>query len=351
MAPDSSSSSHRSTAGPAAAINPQPSASSQRLLGLPLLLKDIQAAAERIRDAVVTTPVLSSESLNAALGLSLWFKCENLQHGGAFKARGACHAVGCLTPEEAAAGVVTHSSGNHAAALARAAVRRGIRAHIVMPRNSAAVKLAAVRRLGVEPLLCEPTAVARETLARQVMEDTGAVLIHPYNDVRVMAGQGTVALELLQQLPDLQTVVVPVGGGGLLSGMLVALKSLRPEITVFAAEPQLADDAARSLRSGCIEQPLRYDTIADGLRTPLGSLTFPIIQRLVDGVLLVDEATIVEATLRIQSDVRVVAEPSGAVSLGAVVQHAERFRGQRVAVVISGGNLDRDAWRPSPPAA
>ncbi len=313
---------------------------SGRFAGLPVTLDDIRRAAARIDSSIVHTPVLFSELLNAALGIDLWFKCENMQHIGAFKSRGACNAVFSLTAAEAAAGVVTHSSGNHAAALARAAVIRKIRAHIVMPRNSAEVKLAAVRRLGVTPILCEPSAESREATAREVVAATGATLIHPYDDVRVIAGQGTTGLELLEQVTDLDLVVVPVGGGGLLSGMLIALKSLNPELLVYAAEPTLADDAARSLRSGVIEQPLRYDTIADGLRTPLGQLTFPVMQRLLDDILLVDESAIQEAAATIQAELRVVAEPSGAVPLAAVMQHKEKFVGRRVAVVISGGNRD-----------
>lgn len=306
-------------------------------------LADIQAAAERIRNAVLKTPVLWSERLNQSTDQQLWFKCENLQHVGAFKARGACNAVFSLTPQEAAAGVVTHSSGNHAAALARAALIRGITPHIVMPSNSARVKLEAVRRLGVDPILCEPTAEAREAAAAKVQRETGATLIHPYNDRRVIAGQGTVALELLEQISQLDIVIVPVGGGGLLSGMLMAIKTLRPDIKVYAAEPAWADDAARSLKSGRIEQNTRYDTIADGLRTPLGDLTFPIIRQLVDDILLVDEDSIIDARQRIQTDLKVIAEPSGAVPLAAVLQHATVFRGCRAALVISGGNMDQSA--------
>ncbi len=315
------------------------------LSALPVTIADIQEAHQRIRELVIRTPVLWSEQMNHSLEQSLWFKCENLQHVGAFKARGACNAVFSLSETEAAAGVVTHSSGNHAAALARAAKLRGIKPHIVMPKNSAAVKLAAVRRLGVEPILCEPTAAAREAMAMEVMAATGASLIHPYNDRCVIAGQGTVALELLEQLPDVDIIVVPVGGGGLLSGTLIAVKTLRPEIIVYGAEPALADDAARSLRSGRIEQNVRFDTIADGLRTPLGDLTFPVIRQLVDDILLVDESTIVAATDRIQSQLRVVAEPSGAVPLAAVMQYPARFHGRKVALMISGGNLDQPSFR------
>ena len=303
-------------------------------------LASIQQAHERIQDDVIRTPVVTCPRLDDELGLHVFFKCENLQHVGAFKSRGACNAVFCLEPEQAAAGVVTHSSGNHAAALARAARLRRIDAHVVMPENSSPNKIDAVRRYGVEPIFCEPTAESRQATADRLMNETGATMVHPYNDPRVIAGQGTVALELLQQLDSIDTIVVPVGGGGLLSGCLIAAKTLRPDIEVIAAEPAWADDAFRSLASGRIERPKRYDTIADGLRTPLGSLTFPIIQSLVNEIMLVDETSIVQATRLMLNWVKVVAEPSGAVPLACLMQHVERFRNRRVALVVSGGNLN-----------
>ena len=274
----------------------------------------------------------------------LWFKAENLQHIGAFKARGACNAVFSLDEATAQRGVATHSSGNHAAALARAANLRGIPAHIVMPHNSLPNKMAAVRELGVEPILSEPDEPSRSAMAAEVVTKTGATLIHPYNDPPVMAGQGTVGLEILGQATEghlsIDTIVVPVGGGGLLSGMLVAIKSLQPHIEVIAAEPLWADDTARSLASGKIEMPTRYDSIADGLRTPLGENTFPIIRSLINDILLVDERAIIRATRAILQSTPLIAEPSGAVSLAAVLDNAERFQGKTVVAVLSGGNLD-----------
>jgi threonine dehydratase len=307
---------------------------------LPIHLDDIRTAHERIVKHVVRTPLIPNALLTKELGCDVHFKCENLQHVGAFKTRGACNAVFSLTDEEAQRGVVTHSSGNHAAALARAAAIRGIPAHIVMPHNSSRIKLAAVEALGVRPVLCEPDAESRQRGADEIQKSTGATLIHPYNNTAVMAGQGTVGLEILEQLENVDTVVVPVGGGGLLSGVLVAIKSLRPEIEVIAAEPVWADDAARSLKSGQIEMPTRYDTIGDGLRTPLGELTFAVIQSLLDDILLVEEETIAAATRAIAHRAKLIAEPSGAVPLAAVFQHRQRFAGRRVALVISGGNLD-----------
>jgi len=303
-------------------------------------LHDIERAAIRIQPSVLLTPLVEAWALQSPLNCRLRFKCENLQHGYAFKARGACNAVFSLTDEEASRGVVTHSSGNHAAALARAAVLRGIAAHIVMPHNSARVKLEAVRELGVEPILCEPDSASREATAARVQQETGATLIHPFNNRQVIAGQGTAALEMLQQAPDVDTIVVPVGGGGLLSGVLIAVKSLRPDIRVIAAEPAFADDACRSLKSGKIEPALRTDTIADGLRTPLGTLTFPIIRQLVDDILCADEQAIVHATRLLAERVKLIAEPSGAVPLAAMLQHAPQFAGRNVVALISGGNLD-----------
>lgn len=325
--------------GPASEL-PSMSTQTARLTGFCVSLQDVRESAERIRNHIIRTPLIRAESLDSELGCSVLLKCENMQHGHAFKARGACNAVFSLTDEEASRGVVTHSSGNHAAALARAAGLRDIPAHIVMPHNSARVKLEAVRRFGVKPLLCEPNSAAREAMAAEVQQQTGATMIHPFNDPRVIAGQGTSALEILEQAPQINTLIVPVGGGGLLAGTLIVVKSLRPDIRVIAAEPTWADDAQRSLRSGKIEPALRTDSIADGLRTPLGTLTFPIIQSLVDDILCADEDAIVEATRMLAIRAKVVAEPSGAVPLAVILQHTEQFAGRTVAVLISGGNLD-----------
>lgn len=304
-------------------------------------LDDIRVAADRIRPHVLRTPIVQAWALQPLLGGHVSFKCENLQYGFAFKARGACNAVMSLSEADAARGVVTHSSGNHAAALARAALLRGIRAHIVMPHNSAKVKLQAVRDLGVEPILCEPESAAREAMAAKAQLETGATMIHPFNDPRVIAGQGTAGLEMLGQCPDIDTVIVPVGGGGLLAGTLIAIKSQRPDVRVFAAEPSWADDAFRSLKSGQIEPAVRTDSIADGLRTPLGTLTFPIIRELVDDVLCADEDTIRTATSLLRTHVRLVSEPSGAVPLAAMLQHAPLFQNRKTVALISGGNTDQ----------
>ncbi len=302
--------------------------------------EDVESASLRIRTCVRKTPVLDVAGYPGSAVRGLWLKCENLQHGFAFKARGACNAVMALSDTEAQRGVVTHSSGNHAAALARAAVQRGIPAYIVMPTNSARVKLEAVRRLGIEPLLCEPTSAAREQMAADVQRQTGAILIHPFNHPDVIAGQGTAALEILEQVPDLDTLIVPVGGGGLLSGTLIAVKTLRPDVQVIGAEPEWADDAFRSLQSGRIEPAVRTDSVADGLRTPLGSLTFPIIRALVDRILCASEEQILRATGEVARHCRLIAEPSGVVPLAVLQQHSEIFSDRRVVALVSGGNLD-----------
>ncbi len=308
---------------------------------LAVTLDAVQAAHARIHPWIRHTPLLVSEVLDHMTGASLVFKGENLQEIGAFKARGATNAVLSLSEAVAARGVATHSSGNHAAALARAAKIRGIPAHIVMPQGSRPNKLRAVRQLDIEPVLCGPSSEERQAAADALVSDTGATLIHPYDMPEIIAGQGTTALEMTQDLEaPLDAVVIPVGGGGLLSGCLIALKALWPETQVFAAEPAWADDAYRSLQSGRIESPVRYDTIADGLRTSLGQHTFPIMRKLVDGILLVEEEVIRRATQLLIESTRTLVEPSGAVAFGAILTEPERFHGKRVGIVISGGNLD-----------
>ncbi|MCR9292980.1 MAG: threonine/serine dehydratase [bacterium] len=303
-------------------------------------LAEIEAAQERIASHVVHTPCVLSERLSQELGCEFYLKAENLQHVGAFKARGATNAVFCLSDDEASRGVVTHSSGNHAAALARAAALRGIQAHIVMPENSARSKIQSVRSYGVEPVFCEPTAEAREQTAERIRDQTGATLIHPYDHPQVIAGQGTVGLEILQQVPNVEMVVAPLGGGGLLSGILIATHALRPDVRVYGAEPELADDAFRSLQAGTIQMPSRYDSVADGLRSPLGTRTFPVVQSLVREILLVSEQQIRTSMRKIAESAKLVAEPSGAVSTAAVFQHPQLFQAKVVVAVVSGGNLD-----------
>lgn len=307
-----------------------------------LTLADVRAAHTRIKDRIHRTPVMTSATLDAKAGARLFFKCENLQKIGAFKARGATNAVALLSEEEAQRGVVTHSSGNHAAALARAAKLRGIPAYIVMPSNSPQAKFASVRRYGAEIIECEPTIAARESTAKSVVERTGASFIHPYNDARVIAGQGTTALELLEEVPDLTDILCPVGGGGLLSGVAVTAKSLNPEIRVFGVEPAGADDAARSLAAGRIMPSISPNTIADGLRSALGELTMEEIQRHVDGIVTVSESEIVNAMRTIWEVLKIIVEPSGAVGYGPLVDGQLDLTGRRVGIILTGGNLDLD---------
>jgi len=308
-----------------------------------LTLADIRAAHTRIRDRIHRTPVMTSAALNEQAGAQLFFKCENLQKIGAFKARGATNAVALLSDEEAKRGVVTHSSGNHAAALARAAKLRGIPAYIVMPSNCPQAKVASVRRYGAEVILCEPTYAARESNAKSVVERTGAAFIHPFNDYRVMAGQGTLALELLEDVPDLTDILCPVGGGGLISGVATAIKSINPEIHVFGVEPKGADDAAQSLAAGRIIPCTAPDTVADGLRGTLGELTFEEIQRHVDGIVTVSESEIVNAMRAIWEVLKIIVEPSGAVAYGALVDGQLDMPGRRIGIILTGGNLDLDS--------
>lgn len=304
-------------------------------------LNIIRAAAERIRPFVHHTPVLTSEALNTLSGASVFFKCENLQKVGAFKIRGATNAVLSLPDAAAARGVATHSSGNHAAALALAARHRGIPAYVVMPRTAPAVKRAAVEGYGAQVVTCEPTLAAREAGLAAVVERTGATFIPPYNDYAVMAGQGTAALELCADVSDLDCVVTPVGGGGLLGGTAIAVGGVAPGTAVYGAEPRGADDAWRSLRAGAIQPMEDPDTIADGLRSTLGVLTFPVIQARVRGIVTVSEEAIVAAMRHIWERMKIIVEPSAAVAFAAVMGD-DAFRGKRVGVILSGGNVDLD---------
>ena len=308
-----------------------------------LTLADIQAAHARIAPHIHRTPVLTSATLDALCGGKLFFKCENFQKIGAFKARGAANAVFSLTAAEAASGVATHSSGNHAAALARAARLRGIAAHIVMPTNAPRTKVESVRRQGGLITFCEPTVSARETTCARVMAETGARLVHPFNDYAVMAGQGTATLELLEQAPDLDLILAPVGGGGLLCGTAVAAKGARPGLRVIAVEPAEADDAARSFAAGRIIPLEKTATIADGLRTSLGDKNFPLIQRHVDAVATVSEASIVAAMRRIWEVLKIIIEPSCAVPYAAIMENKIDVKGKRVGLILTGGNVDLDS--------
>jgi len=301
---------------------------------------DIEQAHLRIRPFIHHTPVLSSQSINQIVGAELFFKCENLQKVGAFKFRGACNSVFSLTSEEARNGVCTHSSGNHAAALALAARMRGIPAYIVMPENAPEIKKMAVAGYGAQITFCSPTLEARESTLKKVAEETGATEIHPYNNFNVICGQGTAAKELIDEIGILEIVMAPVGGGGLLSGTAISAKALLREALVIGAEPAGADDAFRSFYSKTLHPSVAPKTIADGLLTSLGSLTFPIILDKVDQIVTISEENIVAAMRMIWERMKIIIEPSSAVPLAAILENKVDVKGKKVGIILSGGNVD-----------
>jgi threonine dehydratase len=305
-------------------------------------LDRIRAAHERIQSYVHRTPVITSERLDEASGASLFFKCENFQKIGAFKARGATNAVFALDDATARRGVATHSSGNHGAAVARAAKLRGIPAHIVMPSNSAKVKIRALENYGAQVIFCEPTEEAREATCAEVIKKTGATLIHSFENENVIAGQGTAAVELLEDVPDLDVIMCPVGGGGLLSGTAIAAKSMRPQVKVIAVEPANVDDAAQSFRARRWLVTEKNFTIADGLRTNIGEPNFAIIQRYVDDIVSVSEEAIVSAMRTIWETMKIIIEPSAAVPYAAIMENKIGIAGKRVGIILTGGNVDLD---------
>ena len=310
--------------------------------GQPPTYRDVLDARVRVGPYVRRTPVLTSAALDAATGARLYFKCENLQHVGAFKARGATNAVMALPADIARRGVVTHSSGNHGAALAFAAALRGIPAWIVMPENAPAAKQANVRAHGGQIRFCAPNLAARENTCALVQQETGATLVHPFDDSAVIAGQGTAALELLEDVPHLDAVVAPCGGGGLLSGTALAAHGTRAGIRVFGAEPRGADDAHRSLAAGRVLPQEDPRTIADGLRTSLAERTFAVLQREVEAIPTAGEASIVQAMRTSWEALRVIVEPSSAVPLACLLERTLELRGLDVGVIVSGGNVDLD---------
>lgn len=303
---------------------------------------DVLSAHARIRPHIHRTPVLTSSFLNGLTGAELFFKCENLQKAGAFKARGASNAVFGLTDAGAAKGVATHSSGNHGTCLSYAAGRRGIPCTVVMPRTAPQAKKDAVRGYGGRVVECEPSTSSREAVFAEVVAETGAEFVHPYNDHRVIAGQATCSLELNEEIADLDAVVAPIGGGGMVSGTCLALSTVNPAVRIYAAEPRQADDAARSFRAGHIIADDAPETVADGLKVPLKELTWHFVQRHVTDILTAEEDEIVEAMKLIWKRMKIVMEPSSAVPLATILKNPEVFRGKRVGVIITGGNVDLD---------
>lgn len=303
-------------------------------------IEDIRQAHARIKPFIHRTPVLTSRALNDMCAAEVFFKCENFQKAGAFKIRGAANAVVALSEEDAKKGVATHSSGNFAAALALAARSRGIAAYVVMPSNTPSVKKSAVAGYGAEIVYCEPTLEAREKGVAEVIAGTGATFVHPYNDYRIIAGQGTAALELIDEVEGLDAVLAPVGGGGLISGTAIATRALSAKTKIIAAEPKTADDAYRSLEAGRIIPSVNPKTISDGLKTSLGSLTFPIIKKYVSKIITVSEQETVDAMRHIWERMKIVVEPSAAVGFAAVLAGKSEFAGSRIGIILSGGNVD-----------
>ena len=302
--------------------------------------QDIVDAHDRIREFIHRTPVLTSSAINDIAGANLYFKCENFQKVGAFKIRGATNAVQSLSKEELSNGVATHSSGNHAQAIALAGRNAGTEAFIVMPNNAPKIKKKAVLGYGAKVFECEPTLEARETNLDAIVQRTGATFIHPYNDLRVIAGQATCAKELLEDYPNLDHIVCPVGGGGLLSGTLLSVQELNVSVKVIAAEPTGADDAYRSWKKGELIPSEHPDTIADGLLTSLGSLTFPIINEFIDEIITVTDEEIVDSMRLIWERMKIIVEPSCATVLAVVLKNPSKFKGHNVGLILTGGNVD-----------
>lgn len=303
-------------------------------------LKDIQSAHTRISPFIHRTPILTNTSLDELTGAKLFFKCENFQKAGSFKIRGATNAVELLSDDDFNCGVATTSSGNHGAALSMAVSRRGGTTKVVMPHNTPKIKVNNVERNGGEVVWCEPDQKYRESVLKDVIDETGATVVHPYNDERIMAGQGTCAKELVEDVTDLHSIVSPVSGGGLLSGSLLAAKNMNSAITVYGAEPEEADDAYRSLKLGKIVPNKTINTICDGLRAQIGTKTFPVIQSLVDDIIPVSEEDIINALRMIWERLKIIVEPSCSIALAMVINNKDLFKDQNVGLIMSGGNID-----------
>ena len=305
-------------------------------------LDDMKTARERIAPYIHRTPILTSRMLNELAGAELFFKCENLQKAGAFKARGASNAVFGLTDGQAARGVATHSSGNHGSCLSYAAGQRGIPCTVVMPRTAPQAKKDAVRGYGARVVECEPSTSSREAVFAEVVAETGAEFVHPYNDPRVIAGQGTCSAEMIEQVDGLDAVIAPIGGGGMVSGTCLTLSNLAPNVKIYAAEPAQADDAMRSFKAGHIIADDAPETVADGLKVPLKELTWHFVQRHVTDILTASDPEIIEAMKLIWKRMKIVMEPSSAVPLATILKNPDIFAGKRVGVIITGGNVDLD---------
>ena len=305
-----------------------------------LTLKDIASAHDRIRPYIHRTPVLTNNSLNEFTGANLFFKCENFQKAGSFKIRGATNTVELLTQDEIDKGVATTSSGNHGAALSMAVTRREGKTKVVMPHNTPKIKVDNVERNGGEVVWCEPDQSSREQVLADLVNESGATVVHPYNDERIIAGQGTCAKELLEDHPEIQIIVSPVSGGGLLSGTLLSAKEMNEKVSVYGAEPAEADDAYRSLQNGEIVPNETINTICDGLRAQIGTITFPIIQKYVDEIITLSEDEILDSMKMIWERLKIIVEPSCSISLAAIIKNKNKFSGKNVGLIMSGGNVD-----------
>ncbi|MBL50767.1 MAG: serine dehydratase [Candidatus Marinimicrobia bacterium] len=305
-----------------------------------LSYKEIEDAHNRIHPFIHRTPVLTNSSLNNMIGAQLYFKCENFQKAGAFKIRGATNSVLQLSENELTSGVVTASSENHGAALAMAVSKLGGKTKVVIPNNTPIIKVNNVKRYGGEIIWCDANLISREKTLKNVLENSGGVLVHPYNDERIIAGQGTITKELLEDYPNLDCIITPVSGGGLLSGSAISAKFLNDDIQLYGAEPIEADDAFRSLMTGEIQANKTTNTICDGLRAQIGTITFPIIQEYVDQIIAISEEEIIKAMRLIWERMKIIVEPSCAITLGAILNKKYLFKGKKVGIILSGGNVD-----------
>ena len=305
-----------------------------------ITIKEIQKAHKRIIPFIHRTPVFTNKSLNQESGADLYFKCENFQKAGSFKIRGATNAVMLLSDEDLNRGIVTASSGNHGAALAMAVAFRGANVQVVMPKNTPQIKVENVTRNGAEIIWCEPDLKSREKVLKKIMNETGSILIHPYNDRNIIIGQGTVAKEFVEDIPGLDIIISPVSGGGLLSGTLVYAKEIKSNLYVYGAEPQEANDAFRSLKYGTIQLNKTTNTICDGLRAQLGDLNFPIIKEKVDEIITVSENEIIDAMRMVWERMKIIVEPSCSITLAAILKRKDVIKGKKIGLIMSGGNFD-----------
>ena len=304
--------------------------------------KDIESAHNRISNFIHNTPIHTCENINTETNTNVYFKCDNFQKTGSFKIRGATNTILQLSKKQLANGVITTSSGNHGAAVASAAGKLGASVKVIMPNNTPKIKVDNVQRYGGEIIFCEPNIKARESTLKAMVQENEATIVHPYNDERIIAGQGTAAKELLKSIPDLDVIIAPVSGGGLLAGTLLSAKNINPKLKVYGAEPKNADDTYRSIERKKIVPNKTTNTIADGLRAQVGTITFPIIQKLADGIILVSEEMIIQSMRMVWQRLKIIIEPSCSIALAALLINNDQFYNKRVGLILTGGNVDLD---------